>query len=108
MKKKITWNNIKDFLAGNYRYYYDKNIGYPKYMQEQFIYRLEQCKTSCVPFEKCEVCECPPKKKVYVTKSCNKGKKFPDLMEEGEWEQFKRNNNIVIDEQLIQSKKENN
>jgi hypothetical protein len=44
----------------------------------------------------CEYCGCPASKKVYVEKSCNNGERFPDLMTEDEWTEYKKENNIVV------------
>jgi hypothetical protein len=99
-KKEITLSNIYSFLEGNARYL--KNIFgmFPRYKQEQVLYRLSICKDTCVKNEECEYCGCPPKKKAFVDKSCNKGDKFPDMMEEEDWELFKKENNIIINGRL--------
>jgi hypothetical protein len=31
-----------------------------------------------------------------VEKSCNNGERFPDLMTEDEWAEYKKENNIVV------------
>ena len=34
---------------------------------------------------------------MYVTKSCNNGTRFPDLMDSESWEKYKKENNIKIE-----------
>lgn len=91
---KITFSNIWSFIQGVSREYYDRLIGLPGHMQEQVTWRLSQC-DDCIEAGKCPMCGCPPLKKAFATKSCNKHR-FPDLMGEKEWEQYKSNNGIAI------------
>ena len=95
-KKKITFNNVLSFIEGNYNYYKEKFSPSPQYLQEQYHYRLEQCKNDCVPAGECVYCTCPPLKKAWVQTSCNNGERFPNLMDKPTWEEFKKNNNIDI------------
>ena len=95
--KKITLSNVKSFIRGHYNMYLDKLGAYPKHKQEQILYRLSLCK-DCVDNKGCKYCGCPPHKKVYDDKSCNGGKRFPDMLSEVEWNKFKLNNKITIDE----------
>jgi hypothetical protein len=92
--KDITIKNIKAFVQGNTRMFGAKYNLVDEHIQEQVAYRAMICKESCLPFGKCEVCGCSVPGKLYVTKSCNKGDKFPDLMSKEEWEKFKKENNI--------------
>lgn len=85
--------NIKHFIEGNAKYYYDKFFGLPQHIREQVLYRLEQCKDDCVIEGKCKVCDCPVDKKVFQSESCNKEERFPDLMDNVKWEKFKKENN---------------
>lgn len=96
LAKIFNLNNIKSYVEGNLNYYYNNIVGLPEHIQEQTLYRLSLCKNDCVEAEECVYCSCPPKKKVFVTKSCNNGERFPDLMEEQEWEAYKKENNIYI------------
>lgn len=90
--------NIKDYIQGNYNYHLDRMGRYPKYLQEQVRYRLTFCTDDCQPAGKCIHCGCPPHKKVYNRKSCNKGERFPDLMNKEEWNNYKQKHNIIIDD----------
>lgn len=83
--------NIASFIQGNAKYFFNKYVGLPKHIQEQVAYRLKKCKDDCLPQGKCKHCGCPPHKKAFVNKSCNKGERFPDLMSRIEWELYKKN-----------------
>jgi hypothetical protein len=96
--QEITLKNIKSFIQGHARAYLDKIRLLPLHTREQAFYRMYVCRDTCIPFGKCEICQCPAIKKSYATKSCNIDK-FPDLMSEIEWRQYKLDNNI--DESVI-------
>jgi len=87
-------NDVESYLEGNFSYYANKLGLYPEYLQEQIKYRLSKCKDDCLPQRKCRNCTCPPKKKLYVTKSCNP-MRFPDLMNKEDWNEYKERNNII-------------
>ena len=94
---EINIKNIKSFIRGHYNMYLDKLGAYPKHKQEQILYRLSLCE-DCVTNKGCKHCGCDPHKKVYDDKSCNGGERFPDMLSEVEWNKFKLNNKITIDE----------
>lgn len=93
---KINMKNIKSFIRGHYSIILDKLGQYPEYKQEQVLYRVSLCKNDCIPNKGCIHCGCPPEKKVYDPYSCNGGTRFPNMMNEEEWNQFKIDNNIKI------------
>jgi hypothetical protein len=95
--KKITIKNVKSFIRGHYNLYLDKLGMYPKHKQEQILYRISLC-SDCVSNEGCKYCGCAPNKKVYDDKSCNDGERFPDMLNEVEWDKFKIDNKITVDE----------
>tara|TARA_R110002050_G_scaffold267498_1_gene409175 strand:+ start:1558 stop:1866 length:309 start_codon:yes stop_codon:yes gene_type:complete len=95
---QITIKNIKSFLEGSFKFYLYKLIKSPDYIMEQYLYRLSLCKKDCIPNKKCVYCGCPPIKKAFVKQSCNKGKRFPDLLTENQWKVFKKENNINVEE----------
>lgn len=92
----ITLKNIKYFIEGNFRLLGSKFNIVDKHIQEQVLYRAAICKDSCIAKGSCEYCGCSTPGKLYVKDSCNKGQKFPDLMEKNEWEKFKKENRIKI------------
>ena len=81
-------SNIKSFIEGNFNYYIHKIGWYPAYKAEQILYRMEQCKNDCIPSGECIICNCPTEKKMFATKSCNE-ERFPDIMNEKDWNKFK-------------------
>ena len=95
--KKITLKNVKSFIRGHYNLYLDKLGMYPKYKQEQILYRISLC-GDCVTNKGCKHCGCPPHKKVYDYKSCHRGERFPNMLSEVEWEKFKIDNKITVNE----------
>ena len=96
-KPKVTVDNIIAFVQGNLRMLGDKFDAIPIYQKEQVLYRLEICKDTCVPNGKCEVCGCSVPGKLYATRSCNKGEKFPDMMQPGKWREFKKEHNLKFE-----------
>jgi len=99
---QITPKNIKAFIEGYTKLIYDEVVGLPYHLQEQILYRQSKCK-SCIDVGHetegpghCERCGCSIPGKWYVTKSCNNGDKFPDLMDDLAWEQFKKDNDIEL------------
>ncbi len=86
--------NIKNYLEGNAKYYYDKFVGEPRHLREQRLYRLYMCKDDCLVEGECKECGCPVDKKVFNDKSCNKGERFPDIMDNEKWDLFKKENGI--------------
>lgn len=96
LKEILNSKNIKSYIEGNSKYFYNEFIGLPEYIQEQIAYRLNICKDDCVVNGKCIYCQCPPNKKAFVKESCNNGIRFPNLMNKSDWEKFKRKNKIEI------------
>ena len=96
-KPKITLKNIIAFFEGNIRMLGDRFNTLPKYKKEQILYRAEICKESCLPLGKCPECGCSLPGKWYSNTSCNKGKKFPDMMGPVDWTKFKQENDLKFD-----------
>ena len=90
----LNLKNISSYIEGHAKIFYNNLVGLPDYQKEQIAYRLDKCKSDCIPNRKCIYCGCPPHKKAFVKKSCNNGERFPDIMDEYEWEEFKRKNEI--------------
>ena len=98
MKLKQIFNlkNIKHFIEGYSKFYYDKLIGLEPYIQEQIMYRMSICKDDCMVKGECKYCGCSVPKKMFVIESCNEGKLFPNIMRKEDWELYKIENNIKI------------
>ena len=94
-KAKINLTNIKSFIEGYSKYFYDKLIGLPIHIQEQVEYRHRLCAKDCIPQKGCIHCGCDPIGKHFVVESCNEGKRFPDLMGKEDWKKFKKENDVI-------------
>lgn len=93
LKDIFNSKNIVSFIEGNAKYFWDRWIGMPPHIKEQVRYRLEQCEDDCLVEGACIKCKCPPHKKAFAKNSCNPDR-FPDIMNNEDWEQYKRENNI--------------
>ena len=100
MKPKITLKNISNFLEGNLKMLGDNFGLLPAYQKEQVLYRGNICKADCVKNGFCKECGCDLPGKFYSTASCNNGERFPDIMNEADWEEFKTENKIKINDIL--------
>lgn len=86
-KKQITLQNVKSFLLGNSRDLLDRFNLLPDLVKEQADYRALVCKDSCA--KGCEYCGCSTPGIWFIDRSCNNGEKFPEMMNEEDWEEFK-------------------
>lgn len=95
MQNRYTPKNIKSFVQGYAKYYFDNIFGLANHVKQQVAYRLYTCKDTCL-VEKgtCQICTCPTIQKAYATESCNKDK-FPDMMDKTSWDLFMKENNIT-------------
>lgn len=88
---------VFQFIEGNFKMLGDELGLLPQYKREQVMYRAEICEKDCIEYGYCVNCGCSVPGKLYVTKSCNDGYRFPDLMDEESWEEYKTENNIKIE-----------
>jgi hypothetical protein len=93
----ITPNKVFQFIEGNLKMLGDQFDLMPKHQKEQVLYRSQICKDDCMKYGYCIECGCSVPGKLYVKKSCNGGKRFPDLMSKSEWEKYKSDNNIIVE-----------
>lgn len=91
----INRKNINSFIEGNLNKLSDSLSLLAKHKREQVAWRLEICK-DCVEVGKCKYCNCSTPGKLYVEKSCNDGRRFPDMMDKITWEDYKKVNKIII------------
>jgi hypothetical protein len=97
LKDILNIKNIKSFIEGNIEYYKDQIGYYPRYKKEQVFWRMTFCQEDCLKDEqKCVYCGCPSVKKMHVTESCNAKQRFPDMMDEPTWKQYKIDNGIKL------------
>lgn len=94
MNKKVTFKDIINYAEGNSKQLVDKFDLLPKHKKEQFEWRKSICANDCVLEGKCKYCGCSVPGKLYVKKSCNEGERFPDMMDQLEWNIYKKENNI--------------
>ena len=93
----IEWTKkLGDFIEAHVKMLGERFRELPQYQKEQITYRYNICKNTCVAAGKCEHCGCKVPGRLYASRTCNEGKKFPDLMGAGEWERFKKDNNIIF------------
>jgi hypothetical protein len=92
----ITPEKIRQYIEGNIKLWGDRFNMIPKHIKEQIIWRSFIC-SDCVDNGSCKYCGCEVPGKLYVTKSCNDGDRFPDLMDKQDWLEYKLQNNIDID-----------
>lgn len=95
MSKKITRQNIFNYIEGNGRSILSKLGLSQPHIKEQVAYRLLVCKDDCVPNGRCShgTCTCKLPDRAFSTASCNKSR-FPDLMNEEDWFNYKEENGI--------------
>jgi len=86
--------NIFYFIEGHLKRLGDKLNLLPKHEREQVVYRANVCKEDCMTYGYCIFCGCQVPAKMYVKKTCNGGKRFPNIMDSDSWEKFKKDNNI--------------
>jgi hypothetical protein len=88
--------DVYSFVEGNIKMLGDRLNILPAHEKEQVIYRSLICKNDCLALGYCRYCGCDVPGKLYVTKSCNDGELFPDIMNKEDWEKYKVENNIEI------------
>jgi len=93
----ITPKKVLQFIEGNLKMLGDRFDLLADHQKEQVAYRAEVCKDDCVKYGYCKECGCSVPGKLYVAKSCNRGKRFPDLMSKADWDEYKKENNISIE-----------
>lgn len=96
MSKKLTLNNVFNYLQAHSRKLYDLFIGLKPHEKEQINYRMSLCSEDCAIKKECIKCRCDYPDKLFQIKSCNPDR-FPDVMSKVKWDEFKRKNNIEID-----------
>lgn len=91
---KITSKDIFNYIEGNTRFALDQVGLVSQHIKEQVAYRLLTCKNDCVVSGRCMVCGCELPNRAFSTVSCNH-QRFPNMMNEEDWNQFKIDNNLA-------------
>lgn len=92
----ITPEKLRQYIEGNLKWLGDSFKLLPKHQKEQVLWRAQICK-DCVEQGYCKYCGCSVPGKLYVSKSCNDGEIFPDMMDKQDWDEYKQKNNIQIE-----------
>ncbi len=107
-KAKITPQNIKGYLQGNFRKFAETlnipNI-MPDHIQEQIHWRLSIMSEECIKNGKCP-CECSVPAKQYEDRPCENFC-YPPMMDIKKWNYFKSVSNLTtekIEEDLLKRK----
>jgi len=96
-KPEISLKNILSYTEGNLKFIFDKFGLFPQHKKEQVLWRLYKCKDTCIPDGACQYCGCKPHRKAFVNKSCNNEEIFPDMLNEQQWEEYKKIHKIDLD-----------
>lgn len=110
----LTLSHVKAFLQAKWRKFWLRNtfidtltenyineyIGFPKYKQEQVIWRLHLLEShpqgkQCLQSGQCP-CQCTTSEVVLSDPSCDKGC-FPEMLKKEDWNLFKKTNKFEID-----------
>lgn len=89
MSKEINSKNIKNFIEGKTNQVLSSLDLKPESFIEQIRYRKSLC-SDCLEVGQCKHCGCSLPGRFYTTESCNKGERFPDIMSDQEWSEFKK------------------
>lgn len=95
---KITWKNIKKYIQGNFNKLLRKVFKIKSHREEQYVWRMEQIKEKsfkCFEDGVCRICGCDTEGLALSDPPCE-GNCFPEIMNEIEWKQYKKINNIKI------------
>lgn len=88
-------SNIFYYLQGNIRYFlfrFARKL-LPKYIQEQFHYRMNSIKKECFFSGSCRNCGCSIPQLQMADKKCSVGC-YPEMKTQSDWEEYKLKNNI--------------
>ena len=99
----ISLSNIKGFLQGNLRSFRNDMDGLEldSHIREQSIWRLKEISKKspgCLKGD-CLICGCDTYSKVFEDRECKADDPcYPIMMDKEEWGNYKKTNNIIIDE----------
>jgi len=95
--QNITLDNIRAYVEGHIKYsLFNYNL-LDEYIIEQVQYRASKCPI-CVQLEECQDCNCKLPERLFVDKKKQHCNFTERLMNKENWEQFKKQNNININE----------
>lgn len=89
MSKEINKTNVLNYIEGRTNQLLSKFNITTESFNEQIEYRKSKC-ADCIEEGRCPYCHCPTPDRFYASKSCNGGIRFPDIMIDEEWVEFKK------------------
>lgn len=106
---KITPHNVMRFIKGWVRWIVftlsSRSKAFEKvadslellssHKEEQFRYRLQVMRPSCLKNGQCDVCGCQTPQLQMIDEACDGGC-YPAMMEKEEWEKYKQDHGIVV------------
>lgn len=102
------YKNIRDYVQGTYNYFFKNTI--EQHKKEQAFHRALLCKP-CLNAGSCEHCGCATPHLFFAPNKTDAGNKWGVMLEAAEWEEYKKENNINIDDtekNVIDAIKQNN
>ena len=99
VKEYFKFNNIKNFVQGTWNKFKQDSyfLSLPVHIQEQAIYRATLC-IECYMSSECLVCGCTSPQLFYAPAKEDANEKWKAMLNEPEWNKFKEENNININE----------
>ena len=88
MSKEINKENVLNYMEGRTNQLLSVLNMKSESFEEQIEYRKSKC-ADCIKEGQCPYCGCPTPDRFYASKSCNAGIRFPDIMTDDEWAEFK-------------------
>ena len=95
--KYIKPSNIRDFIQGNYNYIKDTHFNsLPLHIKEQAVFRMMMC-VPCLKNGSCFECGCTTPNMFYSPNKVDSLGRWKEMLDDVEWEKFKKDNDIKID-----------
>ena len=97
--KNITAQDVVNYIEGNINYLRSQSSFFKLevHIQEQATYRSYLC-IDCLEAGECKICHCITPNMFYAPKKLDKEDKWGVMLDKDEWEKFKLDNNIDIDD----------
>ncbi len=95
-KYSVTLDSMRAYFEGNIKAHLIGIENLPIEQQEQIYYRMRICR-QCLEEKECKQCFCELPERFFVDKPeeprrCD----FPDFMDKDKWEEYKKVNNLLI------------
>jgi hypothetical protein len=90
----LNYKNVRDYVQGTFNYFFEDNL--PSYKKEQAFYRAFLC-SPCLTEGRCSHCGCSTPHLFFAPNKSDAQDKWGPMIEEKEWEEFKKENIIDTD-----------